>query len=272
MSSERKLIGENVKRVLLKELLKKKTERAGFGGLDIQRTPLGTRVTLITERPGMIIGRRGATIKMLTELIKTKFQLDNPMIEVQEIEDSNLNPHIMAQKLAAALEKGWHFRRVGHSTVRRIMSANARGCQVIISGKLTGQRHRTEKFKQVHVKFCGEPAKQWMNEGFATAKKKSGVIGIKVQIMDPNARLPAEIDIVDSAPPLPTVPSPEQSQISSSTDSEQIELTQDEVKTEVKTEVETVVKTEAETEVKTEVETKGPVETEGASDNGEIAK
>ncbi len=193
MTSERKFIEENVKRVLLKEFLKQKTERSGFGGLDIQRTPMGTRVTLIAERPGMVIGRKGETIKELTEVVENQFKFDNPQIEVKEVSNPNLNPHIMAQKLANALERGWHFRRAGHSTVRRIMNAGAKGCQVIISGKLTGQRHRTEKFREGHIKYCGETRLKWMLEGYAVAKKKLGIIGVKVQIMDPNAKLPDEI-------------------------------------------------------------------------------
>ncbi len=195
MTSERKFVTENLKRLLLKEYLKKRTERAGFGGLDIQRTPMGTRLTMIAERPGMVIGRRGVVIKAITRTVAEKFDFDNPQIEVQDAPNTNLNAQIMAQKLAVALERGWHFRRAGHSTVRRIMRSGARGCQIILSGKVTGARHRTEKFKQGHIKFCGEPAKQWMEEGFAVAKKKLGTIGIKVQIMNPDAKLPDEITV-----------------------------------------------------------------------------
>ncbi len=195
MTSERKFIEENVKRVLLKEYLRSKTERSGFGGLDIQRTPMGTRVTLIAERPGMVIGRKGETIKELTDYVQNEFKFDNPQIEVKEVQNPNLNPHIMAQKLANALERGWHFRRAGHSTVRRIMSSGAKGCQIIISGKLTGQRHRTEKFREGHIKYCGETKLQWMHQGYAVAKKKLGIIGVKVQIMDPKAKLPDEIEL-----------------------------------------------------------------------------
>jgi ribosomal protein S3 len=102
----------------------------------------------------------------------------------------------MAEKLAEALERGWHFRRAGHSTVRRIMDAGAKGCQVIIAGKLTGARHRTEKFTEGHVKYCGETARQVMDKGYAVAKLKAGVLGVKVSIMKPDAKLPDEIKIV----------------------------------------------------------------------------
>jgi len=194
MANERKFVRENAKRSLIKKFLLKEIEGAGFGGMSIQRTPIGTRVNILVERPGMVIGKSGAKIKELTDSIRTKFDVENPQIEIQESgSGSSLNAQIMAEKLAEALERGWHFRRAGHSTVRRIMQAGAKGCQVIISGKLTGERHRTEKFTEGHVKYCGETAKQVMDLGFAVAKLKPGVLGVKVRIMRPDAKLPDEI-------------------------------------------------------------------------------
>ncbi|MCX6662778.1 MAG: 30S ribosomal protein S3 [Euryarchaeota archaeon] len=194
MANERKFIRENAKRSLIKKFLVKEIEGAGFGGMSIQRTPIGTRVNILVERPGMVIGKSGAKIKELTDSIRTKFNVDNPQIEIQEAGSSaSLNAQIMAEKLAEALERGWHFRRAGHSTVRRIMQSGAKGCQVILAGKLTGERHRTEKFTEGHVKYCGEPVKEVMDIGLATAKLKPGVLGVKVRIMRPDAKLPDEI-------------------------------------------------------------------------------
>jgi small subunit ribosomal protein S3 len=196
MTGERKFIRENTSRILIKEFLLKKIEGAGFGGMTIQRTPMGTRINIVVERPGMVIGKGGEKIKDLTQEIKDNFDIDNPQIEIQEAgSKASLNAQIMAEKLAEALERGWHFRRAGHSTVRRIMASGAKGCQVIIAGKLTGSRHRTEKFTEGHIKYCGETAKEVMNEGYAIAKQKAGVIGVKVRIMKPDAKLPDEITI-----------------------------------------------------------------------------
>ena len=197
MTGERKFIRENTNRLLIKEFLIKKIEGAGFGGMNIQRTPMGTRINILVERPGMVIGKSGSKIKELTEAIKENFNVDNPQIEIEEAgSKASLNALIMAEKLAEALERGWHFRRAGHSSVRRIMDAGAKGCQIIIAGKLTGARHRTEKFTEGHIKFCGEVAKQVMDSGYAVAKLKAGVIGIKVRIMKPDAKLPDEIKIL----------------------------------------------------------------------------
>ena len=201
MAIERKFVQEGAKRMLIREYLEHETERAGFGGLEIQRTPLGTLLSLSTERPGIVIGRGGKNVKALTQNLEDHFGLENPQLEVEEIgNQAPLNGQIMAQKVASALERGWHFRRVGHSTVRRIMGSGARGCQVIISGKITGSRHRTEKFTKGHVKYCGEVASEVMDEGIAVAKKKAGVLGVKVRIMRPDAKMPDEVEIVHEAP------------------------------------------------------------------------
>ena len=202
MASERKFVAENVRRVLLKEYLMKEVSRAGFGGLEVQRTPMGTRIILATERPGLVIGRRGQTIKNLTTVIEERFGFENPQIEVNEVGDVSLNAQIMAEKLAFSLERGWHFRRAGHATLRRVMDAGARGCYIIVAGKLSGQRHRTEKFKEGSIKYCGEPKLDFVDHGFAVAKLKMGVIGVTVEIMQNTAKLPAEINILekDAAP------------------------------------------------------------------------
>jgi len=198
MAIERKFVEENQKRVLLKEFLKKECERAGFGGVKIQRIPMGTLITLQVERPGLIIGRGGKRINEVTNIIKEKFGVENPQIEIEDIGGKALlNATLMAQKVADSLERGWHFRRVGHSTVRRIVEAGARGCQVVISGKLTGERHRSEKFTLGYVKYCGEVAERVMDEAIASAKTKPGIIGVKVRLMKPDVELPDIIKIVE---------------------------------------------------------------------------
>jgi len=191
----RRIIDRNVERHLVKEFLIENTKRAGFGKLEIKRTPQGTSVTLMAERPGLVIGRKGKIINELQRRLNEEFNIENPKLMVEEVENASLNAQIMAQKLASSLERGWYFRRAGHSTVTNIMQAGAKGVLVTLSGKVTGARHRTEKFISGHVKFCGETALQHMDKGYAVAVKKLGTIGCTVAIMRPNARLPHEITI-----------------------------------------------------------------------------
>jgi|TARA_B100002051_G_scaffold43941_1_gene38402 small subunit ribosomal protein S3 len=190
-----KMIRRNVDRQLVREYLLKETERAGFGGLTFNRTPEGTKVTLQAEQVGRVIGRRGKVIHDLQRRLQDDFDLDNPQLEVEEIEESRTNAQVMASRLASSLERGWFFRRAGHSTVQNIMDAGARGCIVILSGKITGARHRVEKFQKGHIKYCGETALEFMDVGFSTAVKKLGTIGCTVRIMRPGTKLPHEIAI-----------------------------------------------------------------------------
>ncbi|HHH84143.1 MAG TPA: 30S ribosomal protein S3, partial [Thermoplasmatales archaeon] len=100
MAIERKFVVEGERRMLIKEYLKKETEKAGFGGIEIQRTPMGTLISLITERPGLIIGRGGKNIKKLTDDLAEKFDMENPQIEIEEVGNkAPLNGQIMAYKV-----------------------------------------------------------------------------------------------------------------------------------------------------------------------------
>ena len=190
------IINRNIERQLVREYLLKETERAGFGGLEFNRTPEGTKVTLHAEQVGRVIGRRGKIIHELQRRLQNDFHLDKPRLEVNEIEEPRLNAQVMASRLASSLERGWFFRRAGHSTSQNIMDAGARGCLIILSGKISGARHRVQKFQKGHIKFCGETALEFMDGGFATAVKKLGTIGCTVRIMRPGVRLPHEIDII----------------------------------------------------------------------------
>jgi len=202
VSSAKRLVKDSVKRMFLKEYIKEQTERAGFGGVTIQRTPMGTQVSVIAEKPGLVIGHRGEAIRKLQNSLSTKFGIDNPQIDIKEAgRGANLNPQIMARKLADALERGWQFRRASHSTVQRIMESGAKGCEVMIAGKIRGDRHKTAKFFAGNIKFCGEPVNQWMHEGYCQAKLKAGVIGVTIRIMDPKAVMPDAVKIKEPQPP-----------------------------------------------------------------------
>ena len=208
MTVVKEMLKERVRRVQVHDYVQKKTTRAGFGGLSIQRTPLGTHVRISAERPGLDIGRKGSDIQRLTDELERKFGYENLQVEAGEVNRFALNPLIMAAKVANALERGWNYWRAGNSMLQRIMDAGARGCQITIAGKLTGLRHRTEKFLSGHIKFCGETALELMDVGIAQAKLKPGTIGVKVAIMKPNAKLPDEIEVVK--PELPAAEVPEE--------------------------------------------------------------
>ena len=97
---EKDFVSEGLRRTRIDEYLEKELERAGYGGMDVQITPLGTMVIVYAERPGMVIGRGGKNVRAITDVLKSEFGLDNPQIEVKEVDVPELNPKIMAYKIS----------------------------------------------------------------------------------------------------------------------------------------------------------------------------
>ncbi|GAA5818259.1 MAG: 30S ribosomal protein S3 [Methanobrevibacter sp. CfCl-M3] len=193
---EKDFVTKGLKRTKIDEYLESKLERAGYGGMNVQVNPLGTIIVIYAERPGMVIGRGGKTVRSITQTLKNNFSLDNPQVEVKEVDVPELNPKIMAHKIASMLQRGMHFRRVAYSTIRKIMGAGAQGVEVTVSGKIRGSRSATAKFIDGYIKKCGEPSIRLVKEGFATVQLKPGVLGIFVRIMPPDADLPDKVDIL----------------------------------------------------------------------------
>lgn len=187
---EKLFVEEGIKKVRMNEYFRKELERAGYGGMNIKRTPMGTQITVHVEKPGMIIGKNGKRIKKVTDEITKKQELDNPQIDVQPIAAPELSAQLMSNRLAKLIERGWHFRRAGRSTLQRIMGAGALGCEITMSGKLRGPRGRVEKMVEGYIKHCGSVAEEIVDKGYSIAQKKTGVIGVMVWIVAPDANIP----------------------------------------------------------------------------------
>lgn len=204
MSVEKKFVAEGITKALVNEYLAEELERAGYGGMLMNRTPMGTQITVYAEKPGMVIGKGGKLIRKITRDLDRKFHLDNPQIDVQDVGRGDLNGRVVANRLASSLERGWYFRKAGQSMMRRVMDAGALGCEIVISGKLTGPRSRTEKFISGYIKHSGKPAIDLVDKGYSVAVKKLGVIGCQVRIIPPDVRLPDDFQIVK----IPVAPAP----------------------------------------------------------------
>ncbi|MCX6677723.1 MAG: 30S ribosomal protein S3 [Methanothrix sp.] len=205
MSVEKKFVEEGRSKALVNEYLAEELERAGYGGMVMNRTPMGTQITVYAEKPGMVIGKGGKLIRKITRDLDRKYHLDNPQIDVQDVGRGDLNGRVVANRLASSLERGWYFRKAGQSMMRRVMDAGALGCEIVISGKLTGPRSRTEKFISGYIKHSGKPAIDLVDKGYSVAVKKLGVIGCQVRIIPPDVRLPDDFRIEKREVALPVV-------------------------------------------------------------------
>lgn len=179
-------INQGIKLMQINEYLRSELTRAGFSGIDFQKTPLGIRITLRTSRPGLVIGKGGKRIREITAALEEKFDLERPQIEVEEVENPNLNAQIMAERLAYSLDRGRHYRRAGYYILRRIMEAGAKGVEISIAGKITSQRARTQIFRAGTMKKSGESSRKAVEKGVAQCVQKSGTLGIIVKIFHRN--------------------------------------------------------------------------------------
>ncbi|RXG34618.1 30S ribosomal protein S3 [Methanohalophilus sp. WG1-DM] len=190
MAVEKKFVEDGYVKASLDEYFANQLSRAGYGGMEINRTPMGTQIVVYSEKPGMVIGKAGKVIRRLTRDVGRLYNLDNPQIDAQEVKRPELNAQMMATRLASSIERGWYFRKAGHNAMRAIMNSGALGCEIILSGKVTGARSRVEKMVNGYIKHAGKPVDDIVDEGFAVAVKKLGTIGCKVRIIHPGAVLP----------------------------------------------------------------------------------
>lgn len=201
MSIVKRFITESIKKAEIDEFLQKKLERAGYGGVTISKTPLGTHIVIYAMRPGLVIGRGGETIRELASILEENFKVSNPQISVSEIEVPELNAYVVASRVAAALQRGVHFRRAGFWALNQVMEAGALGAEIIISGKLRTERARYEKFRAGYLPKCGDPALKYMRKAEVHVQLKPGIFGVRVRIMPPDAKFPDKLEIVEETPP-----------------------------------------------------------------------
>jgi|BEDMetMinimDraft_2_1075160.scaffolds.fasta_scaffold00020_39 ribosomal protein S3, eukaryotic/archaeal type len=167
------------------EYLQNKLKEAGIDKIEIQQFAAGIRIIMDVEKPRLALGPHGLKIKEVEEEIKSKFGVKNIEIFVNEAKDIFLSPSIVANKIAIALERGIHFRRVANLMLKQIMDSGARGAEIVISGKLVSERARFEKFRAGVIPKSGDPRFKFVKEAKTSVLLKPGVYGIKVRIVPP---------------------------------------------------------------------------------------
>jgi small subunit ribosomal protein S3 len=198
MSAVKNVLKDNYNMMLLNDYLRVKIKDAGYSGVDISKTPTGTRVALHVTRPGIVIGRKGSGIRELTEILAKDFGLKNPQLSVVEIDHPELSASVMCNRLASHIERGTAFRRATMWTLKQIMENGAMGVQITCSGKLRGDRSAFEKHTAGILPRAGHHAEVIVNEDIAHVKTPMGLIGIRIRIARKDKVVP-EFELKDVA-------------------------------------------------------------------------
>lgn len=184
MAIEKTFIKEGIKESQVEDFLREKFKRAGYSHTEIQRTPIGTRIVVYANKPGLVIGRSGRYVNSITDEVKVKFGFENPMIDVREVENPMLDANIVAARIADSLERGINYKRVCGFYLEKVMESGAIGIQIRVAGKMAGrERSRFQKFREGFIAHSGDYAEKFVDKGYARAALKPGAAGVQVRIM-----------------------------------------------------------------------------------------
>jgi len=196
--NQRKILSQKIKEFEIQEFVAKQLKGVGLSSTKLVPTPLGEKIVINASRPGLVVGRKGQSIKKLTTMLKKKFKLENPQIEINEVENINLDPKIVSERIANSLERFGlsRFKGVGHKTMSDVMDAGALGIEIIISGKVPSSRSKRWRFYQGYLKKCGQTAIEGVKKSYTVAQIKTGTVGIVVKIMPPDIELPDNVEFI----------------------------------------------------------------------------
>lgn len=180
----------------MRESLKNEIGKGKVSKVRIEYTPVGEKIIVSTNKPGLIIGRGGEKIAELTEMLKKEYKLENPHIEIDEIKNADFDAQLIADEIALSLERfgPLKFKVVAYRSLQRIIKAGALGCEIKLSGKLPSSRSKTWRFAQGYLKKTGDSSKV-VDRAQATAQTKPGIVGVSVGILPPTAVLKDRITV-----------------------------------------------------------------------------
>ena len=199
---ERKFVSQQIKHLEIQEYIESKLGKSGYSHIDIKRTPLGEKVVVYTLKPGMVVGKKGENIKELTQTLKDKFGMENPQIEVAEVDQPFFDADLIARRIVDSLERFGpeRFKSLGYKVLEEIMSAGALGAELVISGSgIPGSRAKSWRFYAGYLKKSGDVSESQVKKSIGVAHLKKAAIGVKVSILPPDVQLPDRIVFKDIA-------------------------------------------------------------------------
>jgi len=193
----KKFIETKKKEFAIIEYLKNELGKGKVSDIKINRTPLGDRIIIKTSKPGLIIGRRGEMLQKITYILKNKFKLENPQIDIEEIDNMLYDAQSIADQLALSMERfgPLSFKIIAYKMLQRLIDAKVLGVEIVFGGKLPSQRTKTWRFSYGYLKKTGNYSKTLVKRATATAFTKPGTIGIKVLLIPPETKIPDNIEI-----------------------------------------------------------------------------
>ncbi|KAI6682149.1 hypothetical protein NL676_036030 [Syzygium grande] len=182
ISKKRKFVADGVFFAELNEVLTRELAEDGYSGVEVRVTPMRTEIIIRATRTQNVLGRR---IRELTSVVQKRFKFPENGVELyaEKVNNRGLCAIAQAESLRYKLLGGLAVRRACYGVLRFVMESGAKGCEVIVSGKLRAQRAKSMKFKDGYMISSGQPVNEYIDSAVRHVLLRQGVLGIKVKIM-----------------------------------------------------------------------------------------
>eukprot|EP00747_Dinoflagellata_sp_TGD_P104800 gnl/TRDRNA2_/TRDRNA2_169351_c0_seq18.p2 gnl/TRDRNA2_/TRDRNA2_169351_c0~~gnl/TRDRNA2_/TRDRNA2_169351_c0_seq18.p2 ORF type:complete len:255 (+),score=71.11 gnl/TRDRNA2_/TRDRNA2_169351_c0_seq18:81-767(+) len=203
ISKKRKFVADGVFYAELNEFLTRELSEDGYAGVEVRVTPIRTEIIIKATRTREVLGEKGRRIRELTAVVQKRFGFPENSVELfaERVENRASCAMAQAESLRYKLLGGLAVRRACYGVVRFIMENGAKGCEVVISGKLRAQRAKVMKFRDGYLISTGEPKNHYIDKAVRHVLMRQGVLGVMVKIMlahDPEGRMGPKLRMPDN--------------------------------------------------------------------------
>lgn len=187
ISKKRKLVKDGVFHAELYELLKRELAEEGFAGVNIRVTPTRTEIVIRATKTKEVLGDKGRRIRELTSCVAKRFSFAEGAVQlyVERVNTRGLSAMAQAESLRFKLLGNLQIRRAATGIIRFVMESGAKGCEVIVGGKIKGQRAKSMTFRDGYMIKSGTAHKTFVDSAMRHCHLRAGTIGVKVKIMQP---------------------------------------------------------------------------------------
>ena len=187
VSKKRKFVADGIFYAELNDFLVRELEGDNYSGVEVRVTPTRTEIIIRATRTRSVLGEKAQRIRELTAVVQKRFKFPEGSVELyaERVANRSLCAVAQAESLRYKLTGGLAVRRACYGVLRFIMEGGAKGCEIIVSGKLRAQRAKAMKFTDGYMIKTGNPTKHYVDRAVRNVMLRQGVLGIKVSIMLP---------------------------------------------------------------------------------------
>merc|ERR1712159_941191 len=188
VSKKRKFVADGVFFAELNELFTRELSEDGYSGVEVRQTPARHEIIIRATRTQNVLGEKGRRIRELTAVVQKRFGFLPGSVELyaEKVQFRGLCAVAQAESLKFKLLGGLAVRRACYGVLRYVMESGAQGCEVVVSGKLRGQRAKAMKFADGYMIKAGQPVREFVDTACRHVLLRQGVVGVKVAIMLPH--------------------------------------------------------------------------------------